>query len=222
MNPEIHNTICGGAIKEYKQMQVNGVPVGVFEGFLATWDIDTGGMLGIPDQFVKGAFTDSLQEHKDRSNRQIRLADHHGRTIGGFPIELAVEDEIGLKVTGHVNLEVEQGREAFALVKQGVITDLSIGWSSLEDEITNNVRVITKAIIWEGSFISEPANRAARITEVKKLNVDEIKKLSPRELESYLIDLGLSHKAARYLIHKGKEERLQAILDDLNATRRGL
>jgi hypothetical protein len=52
-------------------------------------------------------------------------------------------------------------------MKQGVLSDLSIGFTSLEDSFENGIRVIRKAIIWEGSIVDEPMNPAARITEVK-------------------------------------------------------
>lgn len=169
--PKIETKIVGGRLGErpfeFKQATVNGGEVGVFEGHLATFQADTGGIFGVPDRFERGAFLGSLQEHRDRGMRQIRMKDHHGRTVGGFPIELAREDEVGLFVVGNVNLEVQQGREAFALIKQGVLTDMSIGFTALEDSIEDSVRVISKAIVWEGSIIDEPANRNARILEVK-------------------------------------------------------
>lgn len=151
----------GGNIVEVKQIERNGVPVGVIKGHMATWDLDRG-----LDRFVPGTFLESLERHR-RDNRPIRLKDHHGRTIGGFPIETVVEDEKGLFGVGEINLEVQQGREAFALAKQGVLTDFSIGFSSIEDSVENGVRVIRKAEVWESSIVDEPMNPAAKITEVK-------------------------------------------------------
>lgn len=151
----------GGHIVEVKQVERNGVPVGIIKGHIATFDIDRGF-----DRFAPGAFLDSIERHK-RDNRPIRLKDHHGRTIGGFPIETVLEDEKGLFGIGEINLEVQQGREAFALAKQGVLSDFSIGFSSIQDSVINGIRVITKAEIFEGSVVDEPMNPAAKITEVK-------------------------------------------------------
>jgi HK97 family phage prohead protease len=151
----------GGNIAEFKQIERNGVPVGIVKGHIATFDIDRGF-----DRFAPGAFLESLEQHR-RDNRPIRFKDHHGRTVGGFPIETALEDEKGLFVVGEINLEVQQGRELFALIKQGVVSDFSIGFTSLEDSMENGVRVIRKAIVWEGSAVDEPMNPEARITEVK-------------------------------------------------------
>ena len=111
----------GGNVVEVKQEERNGVQVGIIKGYIATWDLDRGSW-GVRDRFVKGAFLESLNRHRI-DNRPIRLKDHHGRTVGGFPIETAFEDEKGLFATGEINLEVQQGREAFSLAKQGVLSD---------------------------------------------------------------------------------------------------
>lgn len=153
----------GGSIVEAKQIDRNGVPVGVIKGYIATWDLDRGN-----DRFVRGAFSESIERHK-RTNRPIRLKDHHGRTVGGFPIDHVMEDDVGLLAAGEINLEVQQGRELLALIKQGILSELSIGFSSLEDVIENGIRIIKKAEVWEGSPVDEPMNTNARITEVKSV-----------------------------------------------------
>lgn len=152
---------------EVKQGVVNGQQVGIVSGYLATWDADSGGIFGVPDQFVRGAFANSLQEHRARGNRQIRLKDLHGRVIGGFPIETALEDDVGLFGVGHVNLQTQLGKEAFSLAKQGVLTDFSVGFTAVDDKIDGGVRIISEAVLWEASIVDEPANMNARILEVK-------------------------------------------------------
>lgn len=167
-NPDSMETKrLGGRVVETKEQVVNGVRVGVIEGYIATWSPDTGGVFGVPDQFAPGAFADSLAEHRSRSNRQIRLKDLHGRVIGGFPIETAREDDVGLRAVGHINLETQLGSESWALIKQGVLTDLSIGFTALEDVIEGGIRTIFRAIVWEGSVVDEPANRDAMILEFR-------------------------------------------------------
>lgn len=157
----------GGRVVETKVEQRNGVSVGIVAGYLATWAPDTGGVFGVPDAFVRGAFAASIEEHKARGNRQVRLKDHHGRTIGGYPIETVVEDEVGLFGRGEINLETQAGREAFSLARQGVLTDFSVGFTALSDEIKGGIRFIDLAILWEGSVVDEPANQGAQILEVK-------------------------------------------------------
>lgn len=151
----------GGLISEVKQEDRNGIPVGLISGYIATWDLDRG-----DDKFVKGAFLESLKDHR-KKNRQIRFKDNHGRTVGGFPIATVKEDEKGLFGIAEVNLDVQQGRELHSLVKQGVISDFSIGFSVRDFEIKDGIRIISKAIVWEGSAVDEPMNVAANITDVK-------------------------------------------------------
>jgi len=158
----------GGMITEVKQHDRNGVPVGILSGYGATWDIDRGDYF-YKDQFVKGAFLKSISDHKKRNNRQIRLKDGHGRTVGGIPINTVKEDSTGLYVEAEVNLEVEQGREMHSLARQGVIVEFSIGFSPVvsERDEEKKIRSISEAIIWEISPVDEPMNIAAEITEVK-------------------------------------------------------
>jgi len=157
----IETKMFGGKITEVKQVDRNGVPVGLLSGYIATWDLDRGN-----DQFLKGAFLESIAEHK-KKKRQIRFKDHHGRTVGGFPIEEVKEDDRGLFGIAEVNLDVQQGRELFSLAKQEVITDFSIGFSAVEFEFDKDIRKIPKAIVWEGSAVDEPMNENANIIEVK-------------------------------------------------------
>ena len=86
----------GGHVVETKTEDRNGVPVGIIAGHIAAWTPDIGGMFGLPDRFHPGAFLESIEDHKRRNNRQVRFKDHHGQTIGGFPIETVHEDSIGL------------------------------------------------------------------------------------------------------------------------------
>jgi len=165
----------GGEVCEVKEESVNGVPVGIVKGYIATWALDRGN-----DRFVKGAFHDSLIELRAQ-NRPIRLKDHHFRTIGGFPIDRAFEDDKGLFAVGHINLEVQQGREAFSLAKQGVLSDFSVMFSVVEFEMDNVVRIIKKAILWEGSLVDEPMNPEAQITEVKAVVPFQDMKISDRD-----------------------------------------
>lgn len=158
-----------GEIVEVKQEERNGVPIGTVAGYLSTWDPDQGGVFGVPDQFVPGAWRDSLQEHRDRGMRPVRLRDHHGRTIGGFPISSVREDEHGLFGVGEINLDTQLGREAFSLAKQGVLRDFSVGFTAIDDKLEEGLRRIFKARLWEASIVDEPGNRGAQITEVKSV-----------------------------------------------------
>ena len=76
LSPE-HKTVWGRfhANQEFKTLHLPGdIEVGVAAGLLATWDLDEG-----RDRFHQGAFLQSIEEHKERDNRQIRLS--HQREI---------------------------------------------------------------------------------------------------------------------------------------------
>ena len=162
----IENKRYGGKLKSVKQIDRAGVPVGIIEGYIATWDIDRD-----KDRFVKYAFAKSIERHK-ASGRQVRLKDGHNRTVGGFPIETVKEDDRGLFGIGEINLDIQRGRELYALVKQGVLTDMSIGYSVNDAEYKDNIRYIKESEVWEGSIVDEPANINANITSVKNINHD--------------------------------------------------
>ena len=203
--------ILGGNIVETKQEDRDGVPVGIIKGYLSTWDVDRGGWGGIKDQFVPGAFLKSIAEHAT-SGRKIRLKDHHGRTVGGFPITEVKEDTIGLYVVGEVNLEVQQGKELHSLARQGVLVDFSIGFQAMEDSIENGLRTITEAKIWEGSVVDEPMNPKAVVTEVKNdegkatYHVEDVKKWTRRDIERALRDSNSFSKSATKALASRFEE----------------
>jgi len=187
----------GGYITKARHETRDGVEVGIIEGYIATWDLDRGNGW-LRDKFVKGAFKKSIRELRQRG-RQLRLKDHHGRTVGGFPPETLKEDSRGLFGKGEVNLDVQQGRELYSLAQQNVLVDFSVGFSvvkSNRDEQTD-IRTITEAIVWEGSVVDEPMNPEANITAVKNhddkedgdmdpITDDEVKKFTKRDLEDAL------------------------------------
>lgn len=200
----------GGSITNVKMHETEaGVRVGIVEGYIATWDIDRGDFRGVRDQFKRGAFVESILDHIQR-RRQVRLKDHHGRTVGGFPIEFVKEDERGLFGVGEINLEVQQGRELYSLAQQKVLVDFSIGFSVEEFEMDGDLRTITKATIWEGSVVDEPMNPAAAITQVKHnvggeevnyYKTDDVKDWTPRDVERALRDgAKFSKNAAKAII----------------------
>ena len=158
-----------GQVTETKVLTVNGVEVGEIAGYIAAWTVDRG---YVPDRFVRGAFAESIAEHRRRGNRQVRFKDHHGRTVGGYPIETVIEDERGLFGKAQVNLEVQQGREAFSLARQGVLVDKSVGFIARDWTKEEGIRVITRAELLEGSIVDEPMNVDARITEVKSMALE--------------------------------------------------
>lgn len=148
------------------QTTYKGVKSGVVEGYIATWDKDRGN-----DVFHPGAFLDSIADMQ-RRNRDLRLKDMHGRTIGVFDHTTLREDHKGLWGRGYINLEVQQGQEAYSLAKQGAYDSFSVGFSVPHGESKGEFpygREIYKATLWEGSIVDEPMNEFAEVTAVKSV-----------------------------------------------------
>lgn len=218
---KIETARAGGRSIQCKEItrELNGadIRVGIVEGYIATWDLDRGNGW-YRDRFIKGAFLDSIQRHVD-TDRQIRLKDHHGRTVGGFPIATVREDNVGLFGVGEINLEVQQGLEVYRLVQQGVLTDFSIGFGaqdySFEIEGDEEIRSISRAEVWEGSVVDEPMNPFANITGVKSLKeIEEIDSI--RDYEKLLVDNGFSNKCAKVIISGIKNLKPVGDRDDLS------
>lgn len=155
---------------ETKENVRNGIPVGIIEGLASTYELDRG-----DDIIVPGAFANTLNRHASEG-RPVRMLFQHksGELIGGFPIEFAKETPEGLFVRGEINLDVQRGREAYALAKQDVLTDMSIGFSipnrdavDYRREGDKVLRLIKEVELWEISLVDEPMNPGARVQTVK-------------------------------------------------------
>lgn len=153
-------------VTETKQEDRNGVPVGIIKGYASTF----GNIDRFNDIIAQGAFKKTIKEHQ-KLKRQVRMLHQHYRMklIGGFPSDFLEEDEKGLFVEGHINLDVQAGKELYSLAKQGVLKDMSIGFTTKKsdtDEETG-IRTIKEIRLWEISLVDEPANTQAQITDVK-------------------------------------------------------
>lgn len=154
---------------EVKEVKQQG-DLGIIRGYASTFgNVDRGF-----DVIERGAFTRTLAEHKQQSRPIRMLWQHDGNElIGGYPADKAFEDERGLFVEGNINLETQKGREAYALAKQGVLSDFSIGFIIRQSEIDDNeedkntVRRIRDVDLFEISLVGEPMNTQAIMTEIK-------------------------------------------------------
>jgi uncharacterized protein len=198
-----------------------GVAYGIVAGYASTFEnIDRGN-----DIVSRGAFTKSLARYK-KDNRQIKVHFQHdfNSIIGGIKAINAREDEFGLYVEAELNLEVQKGKEAYLLAKQGVLQDFSIGYSINDFEMRkcndgSLCRELKELELWEVSMVGEPMNPKAQITSIKShiSNVDAIKSietkeqfisflikaldaLSKKELEKTLRESGLFSKQAAMIL----------------------
>lgn len=128
------------------------------------------------DVILEGAFKRSLADHKRNKSRPKMFWQHDPSQPIGSWTEF-VEDGKGLLVTGQLNMDVQRGREAHALLKAGDIDGLSIGYrvvKATEDE-TEKVMLLKELTLVEVSVVSQPANPLATVSAVKAAELEDIR-----------------------------------------------
>lgn len=135
---------------------------GVFEGYASLFGVADLGK----DVVMPGAFAESL---KKRDAGAVRLLWQHdpATPIGRW---LAIEeDRRGLRVRGRLNLAVERARDIHALLRDGAIDGLSIGFrvERARVERPTGLRRLEKLDLWEISVVTFPMLPGARVETVK-------------------------------------------------------
>lgn len=138
-------------------------PDGSFEGYASLFGVVDMGR----DQVMPGAFRESLLR---RGPGGVKMLWQHqaSQPIGSW--QSIVEDGRGLRVKGRLNLAVARAREILALMRDGALDGLSIGFKtekSAKDK-TTGVRALTKLDLWEISVVTFPMLPEARISAVKR------------------------------------------------------
>lgn len=192
---------------------------GEFEGYGSTFG-------GEPDAYgdviAEGAYADSLAAHQAKGTMPKLFWQHNpGEPIGKWLG--AKEDGHGLLLQGKLNMDVQRGREAHALLKAGDIDGLSIGYRIKEYSVDTDSGVWTleKLDLVEVSIVSVGANEHAVVQSVKAAKAahdltEKLKagdRLTEREFEVWLKGLGFSNsqaeRAARLHL-KGQGEPAEA------------
>lgn len=159
---------------------------GTIEGYASKFGIkDQGG-----DIVVKGAFSASLDERSPKMLWQHDPSQPIGKWIE------AKEDSTGLIVRGQINMDVQKGREAHSLIKDGAIDGMSIGYKTRKAKNVKDARELSDLDLWEISLVTFPMLKEATIDQVKSLvemDDHEIKKY----LEGNLRDAGFSRSQAK-------------------------
>ncbi|MCC0806514.1 HK97 family phage prohead protease [Methylobacterium sp. W2] len=175
---------------------------GEFEGYGSTFggDPDAYG-----DVIAAGAYADSLAAHRAKGTMPKLFWQHNADEPIGKWLD-AVEDERGLLMRGKLNMEVQRGREAHALLKAGDIDGLSIGYRIKSYSVNTDTGVWTleKLDLVEVSIVSVGANDNAVVQSVKAAKAahdlnEKLKagdRLTEREFEVWLKGLGFSNSQA--------------------------
>lgn len=188
---------------------------GEFEGYGSTFG-------GEPDAYgdivAAGAFTESLAEHKAKGTMPKLFWQHNSDEPIGKWLD-AKEDDHGLLMRGKLNMDVQRGREAHALLKNEDIDGLSIGYRIKEYSVDTETGVWTleKLGLVEVSVVSVGANENAIVQSVKAAKAahdlfEKLKagdRLTEREFETWLKGLGLSNSQAERAVRlhlKGQGE----------------
>lgn len=127
------------------------------------------------DVIEPGAFSKTIKEN---ANRIKVLWQHDPWSPIGKPLHME-EDNHGLYVKAQVS-QTSLGKDVITLLRDGVITEMSIGYSTIKDEWDNEqqVRKLKELKLWEFSPVTFAANDQAIITGVK--NLDDLNPLLMR------------------------------------------
>jgi len=130
-----------------------------FEGYASLFgQRDQGG-----DVVVSGAYSASLARLA-QSGRRVQMLWQHDATRPIGVWDHVEEDARGLRVKGRILAEVQQGREAAALLAAGVIDGLSIGYRVLRAERDGQgQRLLRELDLWEVSLVTFPMQATARV-----------------------------------------------------------
>ena len=145
---------------------------GEFEGYISTYyDVDSYGTY-----FMPGAWNKSIERFN--SGEVIPVLWSHDRTK---PIGKCTElrsDEKGLWAHGKLTMEDPQAKIAYAHMKDGSVLGLSVGFEMDYDSVEYNQDLdaygIADADLMEFSTVVFPANKNAKITQVKSSHDHDI------------------------------------------------
>lgn len=165
---------------------------GVFHGYGSVFHVkDAHG-----EKVAPGCFSESLARHKAAGTMPALLWQHRPDEPCGVYTDMR-EDSKGLKVSGQLALQTQRGAEAFAFLKMGAVSGLSIGFRTELDDWTGGIRTLKKVDLLEVSIVTFPSNDIARVEAVKSIQ-------SIRQAEETLRDAGFSRSEAATFISRIK------------------
>jgi HK97 family phage prohead protease len=179
-----------------------------FEGY--------GSVFGVIDSYgdvvMPGAFTQTIRKAEALGRMPAMLWQHDPSQVIGVWRSMR-EDAHGLHVVGEL-ADTQLGREAYALLKMGALSGLSIGYSLSGEHYDRerDVRELTGIDLWETSLVTFPANTDARVAAVK-----DARSGGYRGLERILREAGFSRSEAKAVATAGMRALREADDRDLTA-----
>jgi hypothetical protein len=132
----------------------------MFEGYGSVF----GNLDSYRDIVEKGAFTRTIKNNK---NRMKILWQHDMWSPIGKPVEI-YEDDKGLFLKAKIS-DTEQGKEAYTLMKDKVLNEMSIGYNTVKYEYDKekDIRYLKEIKLYEVSIVTWASNSSAKINNVK-------------------------------------------------------
>lgn len=208
---------------ELKTLAVTEVKVldeqaGIIEAYVSIFgNIDSYG-----DIVEKGAFAESIANNFPRYPKGVWAHDWTMPIAKTLEIR---EDERGLYVKGQLLLDIQKAKEAYVLIKEGVMTDFSFGYQVDESQIDENtgIRHLKKITIFEWSPVLVGANSRATLIGVKSdgqeiLEPEEDELLNEEDLDE---QKNKEEKTGRVLSEKNRE-LIQSAMEEIQAAQSGL
>ncbi len=135
----------------------------------------------VPTIIEPGAFTNTLA----KPERNVLILWQHDDAMPiGVPVQMQ-ETEHGLEIVGKIS-QTQQGKDAMTLMRDGVVTEMSIGFDATafrfeENSAKDLMRHVTEVKLWEVSLVSFGANPKAKITEVQSRLMSDARELIAQE-----------------------------------------
>ncbi len=180
---------------------------GLFSGY--------GSVFGVVDSYGEvvepGAFKASLAAIADKGRPVPVLWQHRsGQPIGVYT--KLEEDDHGLYVEGKLlKDDVQQAKEAYALLRAGAVSGLSIGYYVTDDSFDEKTRTRKlKALdLVEISLVTFPANEEARVDGIK-FSISQGTVPTLPDFERFLREAGFSKTQAAVIANRGLKHLLQS------------
>jgi HK97 family phage prohead protease len=150
---------------------------GQFSGLASTdGNVDQGGDVCMP-----GCFSRTLQDGKSRP-----LLWQHEQPVGLVTLTDSPE---GLVCDGQLSMGVQAAKDAFTLVKDGVVRGLSIGFQTVKESFAGEVRQLDELRLFEVSLTPFPMNLAATVSGVKAVQQRAAEERIRAALKSFRTDI---------------------------------
>lgn len=170
-------------VKDYEIRQIQDTNTSEIDGYIAKFDSPTELFEGFYEKIDRRAFDNTLN---DRHN--IFLLYHHdwskplASTVTGT-LTLSI-DNIGLRFNATINDNLSYGKDAIELIRQGLISGCSFGFSCVRESNEYNLtddsitRTLLEVELYEGSILCIPQYEDTQVfARAKEIAKDERNKL---------------------------------------------